>query len=492
MKYRVLGLSMAIIMILSALAAAAFDQETGPARVHQHLSARQPDAGCDCSGSELCTHLPLVIIDTSGQQIPGEITDLHDSFGEVYTSLADDGRDVVDAEVSIIDNQDRNNHPSDPATVSTISEIRLRGHSSRTFEKRSYRLNFVDEEGLDNPVAVMGMDAHSDWALYGPSLDKSLIRNYMWYNISGEIMAWAPNVRYCELILNGEYEGLYLMVETITNGNDCRLDLSDQAYGTSVTGYLLRSDRTTDPDLGSIRDVYSYLERMTTIETDISIRYPKRSALTEEIREGIELDYAAFEKALYSYDYDTGKYGYWNWIDEENFIDYFLINEFSMNSDAGKYSTYIYKDMSGKYKLAVWDFNNACDNYQETEFDPDTLIMYGKHWYTMLCKSQRFVDRLLERYEELRDTVFSEEYLMNYIDETLAYLGPAIERNNERWHEVMTQWEPLTPTSRNLYSYEEAVEQLKDWLCDRGDWLDDNIHTLRQYCHPSRNKAYNH
>ena len=112
----------------------------------------------------------------------------------------------------------------------------------RTFEKRSYRLNFVDEEGLDNPVAVMGMDAHSDWALYGPSLDKSLIRNYMWYNISGEIMAWAPNVRYCELILNGEYEGLYLMVETITNGNDCRLDLSDQAYGTSVTGYLLRSD----------------------------------------------------------------------------------------------------------------------------------------------------------------------------------------------------------------------------------------------------------
>ena len=292
MKYRVLGLSMAIIMILSALAAAAFDQETGPARVHQHLSARQPDAGCDCSGSELCTHLPLVIIDTSGQQIPGEITDLHDSFGEVYTSLADDGRDVVDAEVSIIDNQDRNNHPSDPATVSTISEIRLRGHSSRTFEKRSYRLNFVDEEGLDNPVAVMGMDAHSDWALYGPSLDKSLIRNYMWYNISGEIMAWAPNVRYCELILNGEYEGLYLMVETITNGNDCRLDLSDQAYGTSVTGYLLRSDRTTDPDLGSIRDVYSYLERMTTIETDISIRYPKRSALTEEIREGIELDYS--------------------------------------------------------------------------------------------------------------------------------------------------------------------------------------------------------
>ena len=90
-----------------------------------------------------------------------------------------------------------------------------------------------------------------------------------------------------------------------------------------------------------------------------------------------------------------------------------------MNSDAGKYSTYIYKDMSGKYKLAVWDFNNACDNYQETEFDPDTLIMYGKHWYTMLCKSQRFVDRLLERYEELRKPSSMKNIFMNYIDETL-------------------------------------------------------------------------
>ena len=53
----------------------------------------------------------------------------------------------------------------------------------------------------------------------------------------------------------------------------------------------------------------------------------------------------------------------------------------------------------------------------------------------------------------------------------------------------MTQWEPLIPTSRNLYSHEEAVKQLKDWLCDRGDWLDDNIHTLRQTA-TSRNNAY--
>ena len=64
----------------------------------------------------------------------------------------------------------------------------------------------------------MGMDAHYEWAMHGPYLDKSLIRNYMWYNIAGEIMDYAPNVRFCEVIINGEYKGLYVMTGTITNG----------------------------------------------------------------------------------------------------------------------------------------------------------------------------------------------------------------------------------------------------------------------------------
>ena len=56
----------------------------------------------------------------------------------------------------------------------------------------------------------------------------------------------------------------------------------------------------------------------------------------------------------------------------------------------------------------------------------------------------------------------------------------------------MTQWEPLIPVSRNVYSTEEAAEQLKEWLYERGLWLDENIHTIQQYCHPSRNKVYDH
>ena len=492
MKYRIIGISAAAVLMVLTAVLLKLDSANPKNRIHQHLTARQPDAGCDCDGSELCTHLPLVIIDTEGQEIPGEDTQIDDKYGEAIYTVAEDGRSVIDANISIIDNQDRNNHPSDAAAVETISEIRLRGHSSRHFDKGQYLLNFVDENGDGRQLEVMGMSAHSDWALYGPYLDKSLVRNYMWYNISGELMEWAPNVRYCELILDGEYRGLYLMVETITNGEDCRLNLSDTAKGTDVTGYLIRADRTTEADIDGIRDPYTYIERLMTFLNDYAIRYPKKPSLTQELCEQIEQDFAKFEKSLYSYDHDTDDYGYWNYIDEYSFVYYYLINEFTLNIDAGSCSTYIYKDMSGKYKMAVWDFNNSCDNYIETETFYGEFLLHDKPLYFMLFKTERFVEKVIETYHQLRETYFSDEYLDNYIDQTLEYLGPAIDRNFEVWGYTFTEYLELEPQERNPATHEEAVEDLKDWLHKRGSFMDRSIHTLNQYAHPSRNKTFNH
>ena len=70
MKHRILGILAMLVMLAAAAAASALDSENPQNRVHQHLTARQPDAGCTCDGSELCTHLPLVVIDTGGEEIP--------------------------------------------------------------------------------------------------------------------------------------------------------------------------------------------------------------------------------------------------------------------------------------------------------------------------------------------------------------------------------------------------------------------------------------
>ena len=148
--------------------------------------------------------------------------------------------------------------------------------------------------------------------------------------------------------------------------------------------------------------------------------------------------------------------------------------------------------MDGKLKLCVWDFNNACDNFPDDEMTPSGFALSERVWFFMLFKNQAFVEQVIDRYWELRETVFSSEYISEYIDEVLEYLGPAVQRNNERWAESITEWEPLIPEERNDHSQTEAVERLKHWLYERIEWLDKHIEALRQYSHPSRNKAYNH
>lgn len=479
-------------MLLGTAAAFRLEPESPKdARIHQHLTAR-PDTGCDCGGGQLCTHLPLVIIDTGGQTIPGAVTENLDRFGNAIHTSAEDGSPAIYASVAVIDNGNRNNHPSDEPAFSTRTEFRIRGNSSRHFPKRPYLMNFVDDAGKNRDLPVMGMSAHHEWALHGPILDKSLVRNYMWYNIAGEMMEYAPNCRFCEVILNGSYEGLYLMTETITNGDKCRLNLSVTTKNAESTGYLLRVDRPTEADLETPQDVYTYSERSWQFQRDVAIRYPGGARLTPEMSKSIELDYSAFEKALFSYDHDTGEYGYWNWIDVDNFVDYYILAEFTKNSDMGSYSTYLYREVGGKFKLCVWDFNNACDNYQDQEMDEESFLFPKRSWFLMLIKNEEFVEQVLDRYYKLRQGVLSDEYLTSYIDETLEWLGPAAERNNFRWGKTIRTWDGLRPEERNLHSHSEAVAQLKKWLTERGTWLDYNIHAMRQYAHPSRNKKYNH
>lgn len=499
MKSAFCGIAAAVLMLLAVFGATCINQEKPNVgkRFHQHLEER---AFTPCSSHKddvFCTHLPIVIIDTEGKEIPGKVTGEKDSFGQSVYSKADDNTDYINVSVSVIDNKDKNNHLTDKSDFTTRSLFRIRGNSSRKFEKSPYLLKFVDENGADNPIKVMGMDAHNEWALVGPYLDKSLVRNYMWYNISGEIMDYAPNVRYCEVFVNNDYRGLYLMTETVSAGKDeGRLQLKKTVKGNELSGFLLRIDRPTQADLETTRDIYSFSERLNLTSFDIAIRYPGSSNLTPERSKEIENEFSKFEKALYSYDYDTEDYGYQTRIDTDNFIDYYIINEFTSNIDAGNYSTYIYKEPNEKYKMCVWDFNNACNNYIETEFGSSGLYKRDSGYYYMIFRDPDFAEKVIKRYRELRKSVLSDDYLTDYIDSVIKWLGPAADRNYERWKDFYNE-NPLINTAtentadRNTHTTKEATESLKTWIVNRGAWLDRHIDALNFLSHPSRNKRWN-
>lgn len=432
---------------------------------------------CSSKESEFCTHLPIVSIDTNKQEIPGEARD-----GSMITT-----------KVKVIDNREGGNHLSDKSKMKTLANIRYRGNSSMKFDKKGYLLKFIKKDGSENPEKVIGMDKHDEWALHGPFLDKTLLRNYLWYHISGEIMDSAPDSRFCELFVDGEYKGVYVMVESPSRGDKGRMQIKKIKKGKDYTGYIVRLDKGTDNPLQDL-NTFSKYSMNTGLDPGLKLEiiYPGKNRLNKTLQEYIRRDMSKFEKVLYSYDYDSKRYGYEQYIDVDSFVNYLIINEFTQNYDAGNMSTYLYKDYNGKLRMYVWDFNSANDfykysiNIEEFEFQWNT-------WFTMLMRDEKFTKRIIERYRYLRRHYLSDEYLCNYIDEIVNYLGPAIDRNYEIWGYTFEKEEDiLIPESRNPRNYEDAIKQLKKHIVERGKFMDENIETLRQFSSESKVKKFNH
>lgn len=352
MKYKRMALAAcALLLLLSATNLSAVLTDEHP-RYHQHLERPAYTPCAEHDGETLCTHLPLVLIDTGGEAIPGvPIPDADSNIENDRFTTTADGSTLLRASVSVVDHAEGNNHPADTPTLQSVIDIRVRGNSSRYFDKHSYLVKTLTDDGAaSRDVAMLGMDAFDEWALHGPYLDKTLIRNYMWYNLAGEIMDYAPNVRFCEVLLNGVYQGLYVMTETVSSGADARLKLTEPSKDTVQTSYALRLDRGSGNEVKNIETFSQYALRNLQ---DMDIVYPGTKWLTPERAAWIAQDFSDFEKSLYSYDYDTEPYAWWEQADMSSFVDYFILNEFTCNYDAGWLSTYIYRDVRGKYKMCI-------------------------------------------------------------------------------------------------------------------------------------------
>ncbi len=95
-------------------------------------------------------------------------------------------------------------------------KIELRGSSSMELPKKSYSLTTVKSDNTsNNNVSILGMPSENDWILNSLAFDPSLIRDYLSYDISRKMGNYASRTQYCEVVLNGDYIGLYVFQEKI-------------------------------------------------------------------------------------------------------------------------------------------------------------------------------------------------------------------------------------------------------------------------------------
>ncbi|MCL2865386.1 MAG: CotH kinase family protein [Lachnospiraceae bacterium] len=483
-------------------------------RYQQHLERpSEADLGdcLRCDDGTLCTHLPLIEINTFGAEIPGRPvtyeSGLFDRGLNAGVVTTPDGESEIEAAVSVIDNLNDWNHADDVPAYESLAMMRLRGNSSRFFDKPNYRLSLIEPDGEGNPLPLLGMDPHAEWALHGPFLDKTLMRNYMWMNMAAEVMGpeqFVPEVRFFELILNGEYQGVYALMETI-RVSPYRVSVNRHREGVPVTSYLVRLDTMTHTPERKMNTFVTYTYRLEGGNT-MEILYPPLAQQDEVVRDYVARSVSTVERLLYSPEIIWDSRVYEQYIDVNSFVDFYIINEFIGNNDLWAGSTYLHKDVRGRLVAGpVWDFNNVMDNFF-LSMPADEFLLADRGWFDRLMMCPDFTGRVIRRWHELRSGPLAEERLVDYMQEVEDWLGSAIERNYEVWgysfdpsqvnhysHRIPTlaqAAEGMTIYDLNPSSFAEAQEWMRDYMIERGRFMDDHIEALRQFSHPSRHALW--
>lgn len=427
------------------------------------------------------SNLPLIVIDT-GKQKPqrGVVWDGEKNY---YVPTGEDP--YAYGEISIVNNPSGVNQVSDHAELHSLCKVKLRGNSSGNYDKEQYLLKLIEEDGTSQKKNVLGMGSDSEWILNVSFIDKSLLRNYLAYMTAGELMAYTPDVRFCEVVWKDEsgytYKGVYLMIESIKVGEH-RVDLPQYSENSYITPTLLRRDRYNLN--GLMLNNYATQNGLTSGYLDVE--YPDKEVITEKGIQNITEQVNRFERALYADSWDEFVQ-YRDYIDMQSFVDYFILNEFFLNYDAGYNSTYIHMNYSGKLTVGpVWDFDQAMDNNETNTANLYTTAFHSAPWFDHMLQDPVFTNAIIERYTELRKSILSDESIEAFVYQTIEYLGAAVERDWARWGYYYADGNYLKPDSydrkeRNTKTHQEEVDRILNVLSVHGKWMDEHLDSLYQF-----------
>lgn len=418
--------------------------------------------------------LPICIIDTRGKTIANEPKIL--------------------AHMKIIYNgQGKMNYLKDKKfNYNNFIAIEIRGNSSQSYPQKQYGIELRDSiSGNDLDTSLIDMPKEEDWALYAPYNDISMMRNVLTYHLWNEMGHWGPRTKFCELILNNEYVGIYILTESIKR-DPYRVDVAklnpEDLSGNELTGgYIMKIDKkNSTTDLSFVSKVKS------TNNQDVTwlYHYPDAKDIKPAQQTYIRNFIDTVEQLIASPGFLDPKNGYKKYLSVNSFIDYFLITEFSRNIDAYKASSYFYKEKQeldgsqGMLKAGpVWDYNFAFGNASFCSGGQTNGWMYDGCmpatlptpilWRRLLGDSN-YLNNVKCRYLELRKTILDTNYLFRYLDRyAFDTLDAAQKRHFSKWKILGTN-----PGGFNAYiasSYPDEIRRLKTWIRNRLAWMDANL-----------------
>ncbi len=365
---------------------------------------------------------------------------------------------------------------------------KMSGHGNSTWyeDKKSFALK------LSEKAALFGEGRSKKYLLVSNVKDGSFLRNKLFYDMADKVgLENTPACQWADLYVNGSYQGMYLLTEKI-----------DVSSGMLDIGNLDKETKEINALPVEQYSNYTVLEGEETVlqgwnleeePADISggylleLDYPQRYAEEPSkfrTRQGQYIvikspDYASAAQAVYIYEFvqafedalyaedgrnATGK-GWQDYIDEESFVKRYVLDEISMNIDAGHSSTFFYKPRHEDrlYAGPVWDYDIALGNAGKWGIEagvdkPEGLYVKESGWSAKLYETPGFYQEVTKVYEEEFDRylrMLGESGIGKYED----YIRASAVMDNARWSKE---------------GWEKEVAVLRDFLEKRRVFLEES------------------
>jgi len=327
-------------------------------------------------------------------------------------------------------------------TLSTGLCYHERGATSAIYDKKNYSLKLLEPDGTKHRQALFDLEESGEWKLVSMFTDKSKIRDMtclqLWEEMASQETDFdehGAQMSYCEVILDGDYLGLYGVIYPI--------DEETLALGPQDSLFKILNGVPPSPD------AFEYsMENNYNVAYPIRMRYPKEydSVLPywEPMRQYLTYGYWTPDANIFS-----------QLVDLRNVADFYIFIQATAASDNQFKNTYMvskYLEDISFYRSYIipWDLNYSfgdCYEYNPdilyTAFNDDPTVIYMESGLKQLFDEDIAGAKsvLLYKYQQHRSTTLSTQHIKDLMQQNMELLidSGAFERESKRWPGVQNQ-----------------------------------------------------
>lgn len=305
-------------------------------------------------------------------------------------------------------------------------EIKARGNWTRIgFSKKPFKLK------LGKKQPMLGMTKSKHFALLAHADDqRGYLKNFVGFNLGTRIgLPWTPAQQPVEVIINGDYRGLYFLTESIRIEPD-RVNITEL------------DDNVSDPSLAS----GGYLVELDNYDEENQIRMAEKSCASDQYLDMLRVTwdtpeiYSDLQQRFITEQFSAmndavgaNHDNLWSYLDLDDAARYYIVEEIISHTESYHGSTYLFRDRGAEQKWhfsPLWDCGNAFsgpDNGFFYDHDP-----YGNTWIPSMRMNNKFNDKVKETWMWFMSNNFSGIY--NDIDAYVDHITAAAQADYRRWN----------------------------------------------------------